>query len=316
MMNRRNVLQSIASATAAGLVAARGETILAESASRRIPTAKIPKKSFIETGDGTNLFYKDWGTGKPVVFIHGTPPNSDMWQYQMTYLASLGLRCIAYDRRGHGRSDQPWQGYDYDTLADDLAALITQLDLRKVTLVAHSMGGGEIVRFLSRHSATRIAQAVFVAATAPFLLKTADNPEGVDKRLFDQLRATMSKDIPHFLASGAPGFFGAGLPNCSVSKEMIEWGLNLCLQTSMKAMIECNRALTETDFRAEMRKITIPTLVIHGDADQSAPLELTGRKTRRLIQGSQLKVYEGAPHGLFITHMERLNRDLLAFIKG
>jgi non-heme chloroperoxidase len=316
-MNRRNLLKSVATVTAyAGLYAATGETTLAEGQGGKTSVTRTSPKPFIQTADGINLFYKDWGTGRPVIFIHGWAMNSDMWQYQMIDLASQGLRCITYDRRGHGRSDQPWQGYDYDTLADDLAALIKQLNLQKITLVAHSMGGGEIVRYLSRHGASRIAQIVFVGAITPFPLKTADNPAGLDRSLFEQLRATMSKDLPRFLAYGASGFFGAGQGKALVSPEMMQWAVNLCLQSSPKALLDCNRAATETDFRAEMRKITIPTLVIHGDADQSAALELTGRKTAQLIQGSQLKVYEGAPHGLFITHMERFNRDLLAFIKS
>lgn len=309
-MHRRNLLKSVASVTTcAGLYATAG-------AEANTLAAKALRKPFIQAADGTHLFYKDWGTGRPIIFIHGWAMNSDIWQYQMTEFAGQGLRCIAYDRRGHGRSDQPWQGYDYNTLADDLAALIEQLQLQKITLVAHSMGGGEVVRYLSRHGAARIAQLVFVGASTPFLLKTPDNPDGLDKSFFEQLRATMRKDLPHFLANGAPGFFGAGQGKELVSPAMMQWAINLCLQSSPKALLDCNRAVTETDFRAEMRKITIPTLVIHGDADQSAALEITGRKTARLIQGSQLKVYEGGPHGLFLTHMERFNRDLLAFIKN
>jgi len=305
-MHRRQVLKS-AAASAAGLAAAGGEAVRA---------GNILQAPSVRTRDWTTIFYKEWGTGKPVVFVHGWALNSDMWQYQMTFLAAQNLRCVAYDRRGHGRSGQPGRGYDYDTLADDLAALIGHLDLREVTLVGHSMGGGEIVRYLSRHGAGRVARAVLLAATLPFPLKTADNPDGVEEARFEDLRAALGKDAPHWFASGAPGFFGAGLPGGSVSPEMSQWGVNLCLQTSLKAMIDCNRALAGTDFRGELRKITVPTLVIHGDSDQSAPLDLTGRKTARLIPGSQLKVYEGAPHGLFITHMERLNGDLLAFAKG
>ena len=315
-MQRRDVLKSVAFVAAnAGLAITSSETAGAVSARTEGPTKNVPQMPFIETHDHTYLFYKDWGGGKPVIFMHGSPVNSDMWQYQMAHLASQGLRCIAYDRRGHGRSSQPGHGYDYDTLADDLAAIIERLDLRGVTLVGHSMSGGEIVRYLTRHGAGRIARTVFVAATTPFPLKTEDNPDGVDKSRFDQARAVMSKDSPRFFASGAPAFFGVGLPKVSVSSEMMQWGVNLCFQTSLKAIIECNRALTETDLRSEMRKITVPTLVIHGDADQSAPIDLTGRKTAQLIPGSQFKVYEGAPHGLFITHMDRLNSDLLAFIK-
>lgn len=302
-MHRRNVLKS-------GAFAAASAGLVASGAKVEAATAELPQTPFIETRDRTRLFYRNWGKGKPVVFISGWALNSDAWQYQMIHLAEQGLRCIAYDRRGHGRSSDPGQGYDYDTLADDLATLLNELDLREVTLVGHSMGGGEIVRYLSRHGAARIARAVLLAPVTPFLLKTADNPEGVDKRVFEQLRAAWGKDFPKWLADNARPFF---VPE--TSPELIQWGINLSLQCSLKAAVDCNRAATETDFRAELAKITMPTLIIHGTADKSAPLELTGRKTARLLPGSQLKVYEGAPHGLFITHLERVNRDLLAFIK-
>ena len=304
-MHRRNMLKSAAAVVGAELIAA-------ESAAA---STTAPQTSFIETRDRTQLFYKDWGTGKPVVFVHSWAFNSDMWQYQMNYLAGQDLRCIAYDRRGHGRSSQPGNGYDYGTLADDLAALLKHLDLREVTLVGHSMAGGEIIRYLTRHGSGRISKIVLLAATLPFPLKTADNPHGVDQKLFEQLRAALSKDSPRWFAAGAPGFFGVGVPGNSVSPEMIQWGLSLCQQTSLKAIIECNRALAETDFRAELPKIAVPTLIIHGDADQSAPLPLTGRKTAALIPGSQLKVYEGGPHGLFVTHMDRLTADILEFVR-
>ena len=229
----------------------------------------------------------------------------------MNFLTRKGLRCIAYDRRGHGRSSQPGQGYDYDTLADDLAAVISYLDLKQVTLISHSMGAGEIVRYLSRHGTNRIARILIISGTTPFILKTSDNPAGVDKKHFDELRAILSKDAPHFLVSGAPRFLGKALEK--ISPEMIQWSTNLCFATSVKALIDCTTAMSETDFRDEMRKITIPTLIIHGDEDQSAPLASTGQRTAQLISGSQLKIYECAPHGLFLTHMEQLNNDILEF---
>lgn len=306
-MHRRKVLKSVAlAATGAGLLAG-GETVAAKSAGREAP-ARAP---FIATADGTSLFYKDWGAGKPVVFVHGWAVNSDSWQYQMIHLAGQGVRCVAYDKRSHGRSADPGKGYDFDTLADDLAALIKRLDLREVTLVGHSMGGGEVIRYLSRHGAGRVARAVLVAATTPFALKTADHPEGIDRGVFDQIRAAWCKDFPKWLNDNAPPFF---VPE--TSPEMRQWLVRMCLQPSLKALIDLNHAATETDFRAEMRRLAIPVLVVHGDRDASAPLELTGRQSAQLIPGSQLNVYEGAPHGLFITHMERLNRDLLEFVKG
>jgi pimeloyl-ACP methyl ester carboxylesterase len=221
------------------------------------------------------------------------------------------LRCVAYDHRGHGRSSDPGQGYDYDTLAGDLATVIEQLDLRDITLVAHSMGCGAAVRHLSRHGADRIARVALVSPTLPFILKTEDNPDGVDKTVLERVRAKFSKDFPKWLADNAPPFFTP-----ETSPAMIQWGINMCLQASLKALIDCNRTGAETDFRAELPKITAPTLIIHGDKDVSAPLEFTGRKTARLIPGSRLKVYEGAPHGLMFTHMDRFNRDLHDFIKG
>ena len=315
-MYRRNLLKSIITGVAgAGLAPARRSS----KVEKRRPggsRAKDSQTTFIETADGTSLFYKDWGIGKAVVLVTGWAVSSEMWEYQMAYLSGHGLRCIAYDRRGHGRSGQPGHGYDYDTLADDLATVIAQLDLREVTLVGHSMGGGEIVRYLSRHGSSRISRIALVASITPFLLKTADNPDGVDGSYFEGLRKGLLRDRPRWFAEAAPTFFGAGLPSCSVSSEMMQWGVMMCLQSSLKATIDACHAFAETDFRAEMRKITVPALIIHGDKDRGAAIDLTGRKSAKLIPGSQLKVYEGAPHGLFITHMERLNADLLGFIQG
>src|SRR5215475_14622464 len=307
-MRRRNVLKSVAFAAAGvGL----GAVVSAGGQKTEASTAITTRTPFIATRDGASLFYKDWGKGEVVLFVHSWALNSDMWQYQMVHLAGQGLRCVAYDSRGHGRSSDPGRGYDYDTLAGDLAAVIEQLNLREVTLVGHSMGCGVVVRYLSSHGPRRVARVALVSPSLPFLLKTENNPDGVDKSVFERLRATWSKDFPKWLADNARPFFTP-----ETSPEMIQWGINMCLQASLKALIDCNRADTETDFRAELPKITTPALIIHGDKDVSAPLELTGRKTARLIPGSQLKVYEGAPHGLMFTHMDRFNRDLHNFIKG
>jgi pimeloyl-ACP methyl ester carboxylesterase len=306
-MNRRNVLKSVAIATTGAGLAAVGGAAANAGASEE----KALRAPFIVTRDGANLLYKDWGAGKPVVFVHSWAASSDMWQYQMIHLANQGLRCVAYDNRGHGRSSDPGQGYDFDTLAGDLATTLERLGLREATLVGHSMGCGIIVRYLSRYGAGRVARVALLAPTTPFILKTEDNPDGVDKTIFERLRAIWSKDFPKWLADNARPFFTP-----ETSPEMIQWGLKMAMQTSLKAALDCNRAVTDTDFRAELSKITTPALISHGDADASAPLELTARKTARLIPGSQLKVYEGAPHGFFITHMDRLNRDLHDFIKG
>ncbi|MGO9452130.1 MAG: alpha/beta fold hydrolase [Candidatus Binataceae bacterium] len=311
-MDRRDVLKSVAIAAAsAGMAAAGASSVSASSARPRGSAAKVLRMPYVEAGDGTTLFYKDWGAGKPIVFIHSWSANSDMWQYQMTPLVARGTRCIAYDRRGHGRSSQPGRGYDYDTLADDLAVVIEQLDLRNATLVGHSMGGGEIARFLSRHGSSRVDRIVLLAPTLPFILQTPDNPGGVPKAVFDQVRAQWSKDFPKWLADNVRPFFGT-----DASAAMIEWVFAMSAQCPIKVAIDCNHAVTETDFRGELPKITVPTLIIQGDKDVSAPLEFTGRRTAELIPGSHLKVYEGAAHGLMFTHIDRLNGDLLEFVQS
>jgi non-heme chloroperoxidase len=295
-MQRRQLLKAAAS-SAAGLG-------LFTSMAR----ATKPKQSAsIETSGRTNLYHRDWGTGKPVLFVHGWALNSDMWQYQMVHLAERGFRTIAYDNRGHGRSSDPGHGFDYDTLADDLASIIEQLDLRDVVLVGHSMGAGQIVRYLTRHGASRVRKALLLAPS----MKVADHPDGADKQKLDKLGALLCADLPKWLAGAAPSFFAP-----ETSPETVQWGVRMCLQTSLKALVETNRADVGTDFRAELRSISTKMLIIHGDRDHSAPLDLTGRRVAELIPGSELKVYDGAPHGLFVTHMDRLNRDLVDFANG
>ncbi|MFZ0657850.1 MAG: alpha/beta hydrolase [Candidatus Binataceae bacterium] len=275
------------------------------------PDAIAPHTPLVTADDGTQLYFKDWGAGLPVVFISSWSANADMWQYQMAPMAAAGYRCVAYDRRGHGRSGQPSTGFDYDTLADDLAAVIDDRDLRGATLVGHSMAAGEIVRYLSRHGAGRVARIVLIAPTTPFVLQTPDNPDGVPNAMFEQTRAQLAADLPGWLADNADPFF---VPETSPA--MRAWVLSLSLQCSIVAALGCNHAFCETDFRPELPKISVPTLVIHGDKDASTPLELTGRKTAKLIPGAELKVYQGAPHGLMFTHTERLNRDLIAFARS
>lgn len=270
--------------------------------------------AYVEAADGTRLFYKDWGSGRPVVFIHGWPVNADMWEYQMVPMARHGLRTIAYDRRGFGRSDQPGGPYDYDVLADDLAALLDTLDLHDVTLVGFSMGGGEVARYLSRHGSARIARTVLVAAVTPFLLRTPDNPEGVERGVFDQMVEGLSKDRPHFLAGFGKGFFGVGLLSSPVSAEFLQWNANLALMASPLATLACVRLFSETDFRPDMKAFDIPTLVIHGTSDGTVPAEVSGRRAVAMIAGARLLEYDGAPHGLFYTERDRLTADLLAFI--
>jgi non-heme chloroperoxidase len=270
---------------------------------------------FIETADKTTLFYNDWGSGPPVVLIHGWPLDSDMWEYQSTFLASQGLRVVAYDRRGFGRSSQPWTGYDYDTLADDLKAVMDGLGLEGATLVGFSMGGGEVARYMSRHNGARVAKAVLVGAVTPYLMQAPDNPDGVPRSVFDGIIEGLQKDRPHFLAAFGKQFFGAGLLNFTVTAEILQWSLMMAMLGSPKATQDCVRALSETDFRQDMAAFRVPTLVIHGDGDATVPPDKSGRVAAKMIPGAELLEYSGAPHGLFFTEKDRLNQDLLAFIR-
>lgn len=267
----------------------------------------------ITTNDRTTLFYRDVGEGRPVVFLASWGLSSAMWQYQIAHLAARGVRCIAYDRRGHGRSDDPGRGYDYDTLADDLAALLEQLDLDDVVLIGHSMAGGEIIRYLTRHGDARIAGVLLLAPTLPFPLKTPDNPEGLEPHMFEATRALWMEDYPAWLTANAGPYFGEGVPGCSVSWELVEWTRHDMMQPSLSTLIACNHSMVETDFRDELTRVRVPVLIVHGTVDRSAPLELTGQRTAALIPGARLIVYEGGPHGLYLTHRERFNAAIEAF---
>lgn len=264
----------------------------------------------VETADGTKLYCRVWGEGVPVVFVHGWAVNCDIWQYQIIALSN-SARCFTYDKRGHGRSVDPGRGYDYDTLADDLAAVLDEFDLRNVVLVGHSMGPAEIVRFLSRHGTARVSRLLLVSSALPFMSKTPDNPDGIDPSVFEQRRRQWQQDMPKFLATNARSFV---MPE--TSPETVAWIANMGAQASLKALVDLNHVITETDLRAEVARVTLPTLIIHGEQDKSAPLELTGKMTAKMIRGSQLKTYEGAPHGLLVTHQDRLNSDLLNWIKA
>jgi len=311
-MERRDILKSaISAAAASGLWGAAGAIASQPRGGAR--AGATPSSPYIRTRDGESLFYQDWGKGAPMVFLAGWGLPSSMWDYQMVPLSDEGLRCVAYDRRGHGRSSHAGGGYDYDTLADDLAAVLDTLDLRGVTLVGMSMAGGEMVRYLTRHGAQRIARLVFVATAAtPFLARTADNPTDIPAERFEHFRRNvLLRDFPKWMEDNKQPFF---VPD--TSPQMQEWVRMLMLGNSMKALVECNRSMTSTDFREELPKIRVPSLLIHGDMDVSAPIDLTGRPTSAMIPGAQLKVYEGAPHGLFVTHMTRLTSDLLAFAKS
>jgi len=271
--------------------------------------------SYVEVAPNVDLFYQDWGTGSPVVFIHGWPLNHEMWEYQMTELPRQGLRCIAYDRRGFGKSSKPWEPYDYDTLAADLKAVLEALDLRNVTLVGFSMGGGEVVRYLSRYGSDRVAKAVLLGAVTPFLLKTPDHPDGLDQSVFDGMLEKIKDDRPAFLESLGLQFFGVSMLKHPVSQALLDWTQMLALQASPKATLDCVHSFSATDFRADMARVQVPTLVIHGDNDQIVPIDVTGAVAAEMIPGARLVVYEGAPHGLWYTDREKLNRDLLAFVQ-
>jgi non-heme chloroperoxidase len=269
----------------------------------------------IETSDNTLIHYEDWGDGPPILFIAAWGVSSKMWQYQMATMADVGFRTIAYDRRGHGRSDRPGSGFDYDTLADDLAELIDHLDLREVTLAAYSMGDGEAVRYLTRHGDDRTAKLVLASPLGPLPLRTDDNPNGFDPALVESVRESWKRDFPAWLDANQDGFFGTGLPGCAVSSGIREWSRRDMLDTSLRALLECNKTGTQTDRRPDMAGVRVPTLIIQGDHDQSIPLELSGRVCADLIAGSVLTVYENAPHGLYLTHRDRLTADIVEFVK-
>src|ERR1035437_3797480 len=273
--------------------------------------------SSITTKDGTQIYYKDWGTGEPVVFSHGWPLNADSWEAQMLFLATHGYRCIAHDRRGHGRSSQPWNGNDMETYADDLATLMETLDLKRATLVGFSAGGGEVARYIGRHGTKRLAKAALISAVPPLMLKTAANPGGLPMKVFDEIRAGSVAGRSQFYKNLASGpFFGFNRPGAKISQGMIDWFWFQGMQAGHRNTFECIKAFSETDFTEDLKKFDVPTLIVHGDDDQVVPIGAAALASSKLVKNATLKVYAGAPHGLTETHKEQLNADLLAFLKA
>ena len=268
----------------------------------------------INTKDGATIFYKDWGTGQPVVFSHGWPLNADAWDEQLYFFASNGYRAIAHDRRGHGRSSQTFTGNDMDTYADDLAALVKALDLKDAIHIGHSTGGGEVTRYIGRHGTARVARAVLVDAVPPGLVKTAKNPEGIPMEVFDQLRAGLKADRSQFWKDFSVPFYGANRPGAKVSQGVLDAFWRLSMQAGFAGAYECITAFSETDFTDDLKRFDVPTLVIHGDDDQIVPINV-GLRSAKMIKGATLEVYKGAPHGLMSTHKEQFNTDLLEFAR-
>ena len=313
MNNMSKIIASSCIALAAGTADAAGG-----APGKQIAAPQVTA-NYITTRDGVQLYYKDWGPrdGQPVVFSHGWPLNSDSWESQMLFLANHGYRVIAHDRRGHGRSSQPWDGNDMDHYADDLATVIETLKLKNAVLVGFSTGGGEVARYIGRHGTARVAKAVLISAVPPMMVKTADNPDGVPIAVFDGSRKAQLENRAQFYRDVPAGpFYGFNRPGAKVSQGLIDNWWMQGMQGGHKNTLDSIKAFSETDFRGDLKKFDKPTLIIHGDDDQIVPIDVGGRASAKLIKGAKLIVYPGAPHGLTDTHKDKVNEDLLSFIKG
>jgi len=312
---RRKVL--LGAATAAAVAGAASQAAAAQKAAPS--EARASTASTLTTRDGVEIYFKDWGprNGQPIVFSHGWPLNSDSWESQMIFLASKGYRCVAHDRRGHGRSSQPWDGNDMDHYADDLAAVINHLDLKKAVLVGFSTGGGEVARYIGRHGTSRVAKAGLISAVPPLMLQTPNNPGGLPKKVFDDIRAGALADRSQLYLNIASGpFYGFNRAGAKVSQGLINSWWMQGMTGGHKNTYDSIAAFSETDFTEDLKKINVPTLIVHGDDDQIVPIDASGRASAKLVKNSKLIVYPGAPHGLTDTHKDKLNEDLLAFIQA
>lgn len=277
---------------------------------------QVHTDKYIETAQNVRLYVKDYGVGKPVILIHGWPLSNEMWEYQIDYLVENGFRVIAYDRRGFGKSSQPWDGYDYDTLADDLQEIIEQLELTDATLVGFSMGGGEVVRYFSRHGGKGVTKAALISSIIPFLLKTNDNPDGHPREKSENTANAIKEDRIGFVDNFGKTFFGINIINKPLSTPLLEYYRALCSAASPRATLKCAESFSFTDFRDELDFVKVPTLIIHGDDDKIVPIDLTSKKAAEGIANNTFIIYEGAPHGLFYTEKNKLNEDLLAFLNS
>jgi non-heme chloroperoxidase len=270
----------------------------------------------ITTKDGTRLYYKDWGSGQPLVFSHGWPLNADAWEDQMVFMGSYGYRCIALDRRGHGRSDQTWNGNEMDTYADDLAAIVEKLDLKNAIHVGHSTGGGEVARYIGRHGTKRVAKVVLIGSVTPLMLKTTSNPLGLPIDAFDKIRAGVLADRSQFFKDLSGPFYGANRPNAKVSQGLRDSFWLQGMLAGFKPVIDCIKAFSETDFTEDLKKFDVPTLIMHGDDDQIVSIGASAMIASKIVKGSTLKIYPGYPHGMCSTNKDQINADLLAFCRS
>lgn len=271
--------------------------------------------SYITTRNNVRLYYKDWGTGRPVIMLHGWPLSSDTFDELAMTVANAGYRAIAYDRRGFGRSDQPWHGYDYDTLADDLADVIEQTGANDATLVGFSMGGGEVVRYIARHAGRGVSQAVLIGSVVPYLPKDAGNPQGVDPAIFAEMAKGIERDRAGFWGTFFKSFYGVGMLSSPVTDEVLEWSRTMAMQASLKATLACAHAFSTTDFRRDLGSVNVPTLIIHGTEDKTVPIDVSSRRAAALLPHAKLIEYDGGPHGLLASHKQELARDLLQFLR-